>query len=474
MPDPNERFLAQINAAVERYAMLSPGDRVLVALSGGQDSMALLHCLHGMDIPLGAAHLHHGMRAEVADADVAFLRAWCAETGVPLCVEEVSVPELAATAGVSLEQAGREARYRLLNRVAEEEGFTRIALGHTATDRAETVLMNVLRGSGLEGLRGIPPVNGRIIRPLILVTRQQTEEYCLAHGLAPRLDCTNLDTEFSLRNRIRLCLLPLVEAEYAAGASEALARLAEIAEQELQWTEPWEAESFARVVRADEEGLGLNLVALRGLPPGLQRRVVRRALVSVAGSAEGLCMGHVEDVLRLALVGRTGARVSLPFEMAAERGYNEVWVSRGDPPCEEPAAWQVALPIPGVAELPGGGRVVCECVPRPKDLRDGVPGVVHVSTRVGEALMVRNRRPGDRVHPLGMAGTRKVKDLLIDRKAPRQERERIPVVLDCGGRIVWVAGVCLSQEAALRPEESECIRLEWTPRDGAIRPGDKE
>lgn len=478
MPAPPKTFEDKLLAAVERYKMLSPGDRVLVAVSGGQDSLSLLHCLHRLrgrlGIELGAAHLHHGMRGKQADADVGFLRELCEALGVGFTTQTVDVPDLAAQQGTSIEEAGRQARYALFDRVARQEGYAKAALGHTATDRAETVLMNMIRGTGLQGLRGIRAVNGIVIRPLILITRTETGVYCRQHQLKPRLDCTNLDTEAYLRNRVRLKLLPLLHQEYAAGVEGALLRLAETVEYELEWTDPLAEESYEKVARVQSHAVWLDLASVQDMPAGLLARVVRRALAQLKGDLTGMTMGHVQDIVRLAREGATGARLHLPFEIYVERGYNSLTLQRVNRDLQEPGAWQSTLPIPGDILLPGGDCLSARVETVPADLAAAARCEAYVDPGAArDSLTVRAWRHGDRIAPLGMNGTKKIHDLFVDAKVPRRERSRVPVVLNCDGQVLWVAGLCVSRQAAVRADQQRCVHLVWDAQSPTGRPAEQ-
>ncbi|NSW55483.1 MAG: tRNA lysidine(34) synthetase TilS [Armatimonadetes bacterium] len=453
-------------AAVERHGMLSPGDRVLLALSGGQDSLALLHCLHRLgpelSIDLEAAHLNHGIRGEEADEDQRFVEALCEKWGVPLAVARVDVPAVAKRDGISLEQAGRAERYAFLRRVAAERDCRRIALAHTATDRAETVLMNILRGAGLGGLRGIAAVNGEVIRPLIEVTREETAEYCAEHGLQPRHDRTNEDTGAHLRNRVRLELMPLLARNYAPGIEDCLLRLAKVVEGELEWTREAENAAYSDLAHWEERGLGLLLAPLQEMPQGLARRMVRRAIGDVVGSLEGFTLQHVDAVLGLAAQGRTGARVQLPGGYRAERGYERLLMSTGCAMDEEPGPWEVTLQIPGAVALPPGGKVCARTVPVPGDPRAcGACEAYLDFAAIGSTVCVRSRRPGDRMQLVGMSGSRKLQDLMVDRKIPRQERDRVPVVLNSRGEIVWVGGCGVSRTGAIHERSAAAVHIRW-------------
>ncbi len=219
---------ARVLEAIERYRLLDGAGSVLVGVSGGQDSVALLHTLRQLrpELGLAALHMHHGMRGERADRDAACVEGLCATLGVECVVRLRDLPLEMAESGLNAEQVGRLARYEEYEKVARAHGFDRIATGHTGTDRAETLLLNLFRGAGLRGLSSIPPRRGSIVRPLILATRDETAEYCRRHNLPTCTDESNLDPDYARRNLIRLRLMPII-AEHFPGAERALMRACE-------------------------------------------------------------------------------------------------------------------------------------------------------------------------------------------------------------------------------------------------------
>ncbi len=456
----------RISQTLRRYDMLRDCAHVLVGLSGGQDSLTLLHALlrlsDAFGITVSAAHLHHGMRGEQADADVEALAAICRDWSVPFEWEQVSVPSLAAEGRISLEEAGRAARYEFLRRLASRRPGTRIAVGHTAGDRAETVLMNILRGSGLAGLRGIPAVNGNVIRPLIELTREQTGAYCAAVGLEPLWDDTNQDADTYLRNRVRLRLLPLLQAEYAPGVQEALLRLAGTVERELEWTDEIAREHFDRLASTQGGAVHLQLEGLCELPSGLRFRVLRLGIGKLRGSLAGVGMGHLCDLEHLAVTGRTGAVLHLPFAVRAERGYNHLVLSYKPADAETCVDWQAELPVPGAVDLPGGGVLRATKSAPPPRLTGGEPCVAFLdAAQLGDRLVVRWWRDGDRVAPVGMTGSKKLQDVFTDRKVPRRERRKVPIVLDEDRGIAWVGGLCVARSVCVCATTRSCVRLCW-------------
>lgn len=302
---------------IARYRMLTAGDRVLVGLSAGPDSSALAHALTllapRLKLDVEAAHVHHGIRGESADRDAEAARALAGRLGIPFVLHCTDAPGYARAHGLSLESAARAVRLAALERIAQERRCRRVALGHTADDQAETVMMWVIRGTGPGGLAGIRPVRGVFVRPLIDVWRRDVLAYCEAAGLEPVEDESNRSTRF-LRNRIRLELLPYLESRFRPGVREALVRLARVALDEQAFMQARADEAWEQAAARSAPGsVELSVKALAALHPALARRVLVRAFEEVSGGHRGeLGLVHVEALLDAVRRPRGGAVVQLP------------------------------------------------------------------------------------------------------------------------------------------------------------------
>lgn len=444
--------------AIARHDLLTAGDRVLVAVSGGQDSLTLLHVLHelspDLQISLVVGHLHHGLRGADADADQRVVAELAAQLGLPFVTDRTDVAELARDEGIGLEEAGRRARYRFFDQAAEVHDCQKIALAHTATDRAETLLMNLFRGAGLHGLRSIPPRRGRIIRPLILVSRQETGEYCRIKGLDVRVDSTNQDPA-PLRNRLRAELLPQLEREYGPGVEAALCRAAEHALAEIEWTEPLAAAALDDA-REDE---GLSVAQLHELPPGLRHRVLRRFLAEAGHPLTDLGQERWQALEALLDSGGTGRRLELSHGMKVELVYGVLTVAPAAAEAVD-ASVEARLDVPGQVALPGGARVTAAVVaaePVPFPPADA-PQALLDADQAGAVLTLRQPRPGDRFVPLGMAGHKKLHDFFVDNKVPRRERHPWVVARE-DGAILWVVGHRVSETARVHDATRRILAL---------------
>jgi tRNA(Ile)-lysidine synthase len=450
-----------VRAAAARHRLFGPGSSLLVAVSGGPDSVALLHaltCLRAdLALTLTVGHVHHGLREE-ADRDAAFVRGLAARLGCRVAVEAVSVPH---RPGRSPETAARAARYTALARMARATGATRIAVAHTADDQAETVLMRLLQGAGPRGLAGIPVRRGVVVRPLLDVDRAGILAHLAAHGLAWVEDATNQDTKL-LRNRIRHELLPLIAAHGWPGVSAALRRTAAVSRETSEALDALLAPRVAALLRPGPGGLAIELAPLRELPPSALKAALRLALVELAPRPEvraGLRAGHFAALAAL-VEAPIGARVRLPGGLGVERGRDALWVSSGDPGGEP-----VPLAVPGETYLPGfGGRLVAERTPPALDAPapDPATEVWLDADALPGPLWVRPRRLGDRLMPDGQDRPVRVSRLLAATGAAPSARGRWPLLVAPEAEsetVMWVIGVRRGVAAPVRRETRTVLRV---------------
>jgi tRNA(Ile)-lysidine synthase len=430
-------------------------DRVAVALSGGPDSVALtwlLRALSAGDGPeiAGLIHVNHQLRGAESDADEAFCRALAARLDLPVTVHRVDVAALARDRRVSIEVAARDARYAFFETAAAALDATVVATGHTLDDQAETVLMRLLRGAGTRGLSGIRVRRGRFVRPLIHCRRADLRAYLAARGETWRDDASNADAGIP-RNRIRHALMPVV-ADMAPGAVRALGRLAALAQDDEAALMEAAIKSMPAVVlskRGAGRAVEVDAAALSMMAPAVARRLLRALTAGVAPAA-AMTARHLEAVLRLAGADKTAGHLDLPGVVVDRRGVRLTLAGIDGAGVQQTAgvAWPMRrLDVPGAVTLPEAG-VVINVRAAAGEAGDWsrlarTMAVVRAAA-VRLPLLVRNRRPGDRFRPLGAPGSRKLQDVLVDRKVPRSERDRVAVVVDSDDRIVWVAGVAVA------------------------------
>lgn len=440
-------------ATIRKHGLIQPGARVLAAVSGGADSVALALVLGGLAPSLGftlagLAHLHHGLRGADADADAQHVAALAARLGVPLVTARADVAARAAEVGESIETAARRARYAFLHEAAAELGATLVATGHTADDQAETLLMRLMRGAGLQGLSAIRPRQGIVIRPLLDARRVEIERYLRDAGETWREDASNADRAIA-RNRVRHEIMPVLKHAGGDGVVGALARTAALIHDDSEELERQAIEMARRDVLLDDTGARLSIAALEAAGPALGRRIVRRALEGAAGG-RFLSLEHVEAVRSL-IKGDSPTSVQVPGAVARRDGAAiTIEAAAADDGAQ---AFETRLPVPGEVELPGAGLVM-SAGHGPIDAAGlaalgalGLGGDTVALQGIDAAfLVVRNRRPGDAIRPLGAPGRRKVQDVFVDRKVARRERDRVPLVVDDRGRILWVVGHTIADE----------------------------
>ncbi len=463
----------KVLATIRARDLLPETGGLVLAVSGGPDSLAMLHAVTGLcrrrfpDVRLTVAHLNHGIRKE-AGGDARFVRAQARALGLPCRVGRADVPARAGARGIGIEQAGREARYAFLESVARRVGATHIATAHHADDQAETVLMRVRRGAGPRGLSAIPylreafhsetagsPV--RIVRPLLDVTRREIEDYLRRAGLRPRLDATNLSPD-PLRNRVRLRALPALERAWPSLRRDLL-RVASAAQALCAAAGPLRAGAAPALFRRAGDCLVFDAAAGRRLPASLLADAVGQALRETGLWRRMFERRHFISVVRL--FRRSGA-VSLPGGLTARRTGDAVVVHPAAPPPDDEAEAPLPPRRPGARSsnalieaevLPGSMEWLKE---RPAD------GTVEFADydRIAPPLCVRPVRAGDRMRPLGMRGRRKVGDILTDLRLPLWER-RNARVLTAGGAPIWILGARLSDDVKLTPQTRLALRLTW-------------
>ncbi len=451
--DPPVPLADRVAAAVEGPASIPRGGRVVAAVSGGGDSVALVHLLaelagRSLVTLAGVAHVNHRLRGPASDGDERFCRDLARRLGVPCLVESAAVADLARSRRVSVERAGHEVRHAFFRRAAAELGAARVALGHTIDDQAETVLLRLIRGAGAAGLSGMRPRTGLLVRPLLAVSRAELRGYLADRGIPFREDASNADPRVP-RNRVRHELLPQLRT-YSPRIVEALARQADLAQADDAWLSRLANETAADLVSYGRGAVEVDAAGLSGLPPALARRVVRGALARVAPGRREIGFGPVERVRRVAAGGPP--RADLPGCRVERAGGRVRLVPReGRGGAAPPSGFAYRLEVPGEVAVPEAnvviGAEVVEAgaagVPRlgPGGVGAAAGRTALVAASAAAPLAVRSWRFGDRYRPLGLGGrSRKLQDLFVDRKVPRAERARVPLVVDAAGRVVWVVG----------------------------------
>ena len=474
----SEKLEALVKAALERAGYVDTGTLLVVAVSGGPDSLALLHCLtrltESTGLRLHVAHLNHDFRGEEAEEDARFVSSVAGHLGLPVTVERADPLAYQKEMQVSsFEEAARELRYRFLGRLAGELGAAAVALGHTSDDLAETVLMHIVRGSGIHGLRGMEELSvwqsrtggspANLFRPLLGATRKETGLYCREGGIGFREDSSNLDLRFT-RNRVRHQLLPSLES-YNPRIREALVRLAWSAALEVSYLEEQTASAWARAALEGDRSVVLDTHALASLHPLLRRLVLRRAYERVAGDTRRLEEVHLE-AMEEAIRSPAGRVRHLPRGLKLHSAYGQLILGREDTvPCPFPSlVGERELEMPSTGGESAieicGWRVSVRLLPQVQATGEDPYLGSFDGEALGSGLSVRSRRPGDRFQPLGMGEEKKLQDFFVDQKVPRTWRDRIPLLVSERG-IAWVVGYRVAEWARVRDDTQRVRQIRF-------------
>ncbi len=473
-------LIQSVEKTLLEFRMLQSRDKVLVAVSGGPDSVALLHVLLALqtkfDIQIGVGHLDHGLRSSAAVRDAAFVTSLCNKLGLPSHVAAADIQGLHQQQKGSLEALGRKARYNFFSRIARKFNYNKIALGHHADDNAELVLMNLLRGSGRLGLSGIPPVrNNRYIRPLIEQPREDIMKFLEDTQVLFVLDATNNDLRF-LRNRIRHELIPGLMHRYNPNIVDTLNRTAAIFRAEEDWLNQYSGRIFSTLAEGDTTSVRLPVSKLLKNHGAIQRRTIRTAIGYIKGDLKSVTLQHIEAVLRLCREGSSGQRLCLPGELTVQRlseGYLRIYrlpslpSSRSRSHTGTIPLYRVPLPHPH-----DGTRTVMIKEIGTTLVLDSIPvNSINSLTSAGQntaffdmdkltfPMLLRNTLPGDRFMPLGMRGTQKLKDFFINNKVPREIRRKTPVLVS-GNAIAWIVGHRIDERVKITQQTRNVLKVE--------------
>ena len=465
----------KVHATITKYSMLSKNDKVLVCVSGGPDSVALLYLLYFLkdkfNLKLRIAHLNHMIRGKEADRDADFVRNLAGRLNSPIISKKSDVPSFVKKNKLSSEEGARILRYRFFLEAAVKFKVDKVAIGHTADDQIETVLMRIVRGTGLEGLGGIQPVieqNGiRIIRPLIEVWKKEIEDYLRQKNLRFRTDLSNKDKAY-FRNKIRLGLIPYLSRNYNPGIKEILLRLGDAAREDCDYLGKVSEKAFENLIEVEakknKSEIGVSIRRLNRHSLAVRRRIMRLAIRKIKGDLRRISFQNLEDLNSLIQGSDRNLFLHLPDGIKVRREYGKlIFYKSGRQKTIK--KFKYSLKIPGITMMPEAGlRVEASLANK------GSRGLIKKKTKDSNIklfdydklkfpLLVRNRLPGDRIRPLGMKGKKKLKDIFIDQKIPLLQRNSAPVIVSADGRIAWVVGAKTSDEFKLVPATKRILKI---------------
>lgn len=463
--------------------MLGNGDNVLIGLSGGPDSVCLSVILDKLrdnfNISLHAVYINHGLRPDENREEEAFCRNFCEKNKILFHSRSIDVLYFAKQKNLNVHEAARELRFHVFDKISAEIKADRIALGHNADDQAETFLMRLIRGSGKRGLSGIPPVRDKIIRPLIEVERKDIEEFLeeeinalpLHSGRPYIIDTSNLKQDY-FRNWIRMNLMKEIKGKNPSVVSD-ICRAADILREEDEYMEMIVTKTLMRLIsRKGERGIELFITPLVTMDKPVLRRVLRRAIDATSG-LRGIGFVHIEDIINLVKKGKAGDRIHLPKGIRAVNEYSVLKITSEEltkmneyevqPPCE--------------VNLREAGKLLkSSYVETINETADGKTSALIDVSKLKLPLLVRSRSAGDFFYPLGLGKRKKLKDFFVDEKVPRDERDKVPIVLS-GDDIVWVAGYRQDERFKVTDRTEKVLKLiiddvdsgkSYKPGEGAV------
>lgn len=476
----------KVRQAIKDGRLLEKGERILVGVSGGADSVALLTVLHELSGEEGwelhVAHVEHGLRGEESLADAEFVKRLCGELRLPFHLGQPDVKNFARKKRVSIQVAARELRYAFFLETARAVGAAKLALAHHADDQAETVLMRILRGTSVSGLAGIPlrrQLDGlEIVRPLLDVWRDEIEEYCARAQIRYRTDSSNALTGY-FRNKIRLQLMPLLRAEYNENVKKALVQLGKIASAEDEYL----TERAARLLEQAVAGKSSRTATLKvrvvlNAPLALQRRAITLILYYLCGHTKEWEAKHIEQILELAAHSMPSARIHLPGGIQAWRQYDLLHIGKREEMISSADAIRVTLPVPRqfrdsngklqFFEVPGLNlRGSIELLEGAVASAGPWEAVFDYDAVRGRAFQIRTRRRGDIMRPLGMTGTKRLKEVFMEARIPREQRDLWPIWV-LGEEIAWVTGIRRGNVAIVHAQTRQTLRVRVNMQSSSV------
>ncbi|EYE87926.1 tRNA(Ile)-lysidine synthetase [Fervidicella metallireducens AeB] len=417
--------------------MITKGDGIVIGLSGGPDSTALIHILNSLkdvlEIKLYAVHINHMIRGEEAFRDEEYSKTLAQSMGIPFFCKRIKIEDFARENKMSSEEAGRYVRYQFFDEVLNKMGAGKIALAHNLNDQVETMLMRFFRGSGISGIAGIRPVrDGKYIRPLLNCSRDEIERYCSENKLNPVIDSTNKECIYT-RNKIRLELVPYIRENFNPRFEENMFKMADLAKDEDEYLNIKALEELEGIKIKD----GVLIDNFNELHIALKRRILRTLIELIKGNLNGIEVKHIEECIELISQKNTGKSISLPDDIECVIQYDIFKIRKKT----DYSQFQYEIIINGETKIPElGMSLITKLIDSSEMVRESFNVKYFDYDKIDGGLMVRNRRDGDYIYPKGMNGRKKIKDIFIDKKIPKEDREKLPLIA-LGSEILWIYGI---------------------------------
>lgn len=462
-------MIEQFLETISKYNLIEKGDGVVVAVSGGPDSISLLHLFWQIkeeySLKLYAVHLNHQFRGVDAEEDAFYVREFCNKLDIPVFIYSEDVTEYGKKNGMTAEEAGRELRYKYFYEILNAKKANKIAVAQNMDDQAETVLMRLMRGAGIDGLTAIDyKREDVIIRPLLNIDRKTIEKYCEDHRLNPRIDKTNLESIYT-RNRVRLELIPYIEKYFNKNIKSTLCRTANLLRADSDFIEEVAGEAYGKIVEEAKKEVKIDIEKLKNCHTAIKNRIIRKGMRVISGELRDVESKHIEILIELINAGKTGSKINLPNEVNAIIQYGMLILKKNN--IEESKDFEYHLPV--------GESLFVEEIKR--YITTKVMDIAQVDcdlyydnkkyfdlNKLDQGMIVRNRRKGDSFIPLGMSGRKKLKDFFIDEKVPREKRNDIPLVCD-GEEIMWIVGYRMSNKYKIDKNTKKVLEIELKQED---------
>jgi len=455
-------MIKKVNQTIKKYDLLERGERVVVALSGGPDSTALLTVLapiaKALDLSLIIAHFNHGLRGVESDKDEKFSRELSNKMGLSFVSGKMDHRK--GKKGISPEDYYRRERYDFLNKISEDYQAHKIALGHNLQDQAETVLLNILRGSGSEGLKGFLPMrDGKFIRPLIEISRREIISFLNEAGIPYRQDSSNKNKIY-LRNQIRSELIPYLKEKFNPRIEENLAQMAEILRQEDEFIRQRVAHALkSSVIERQQDRILLKIADVNKLHPAIRWRLFKTLLESLSPAKNGFSVIHIKSLDNLAQKCESGKIIVLPLGIEARREYDNLILERKKS-CSKQMKYEYTMNIPGSLYVKERKFTVRSELTKKENIDSSGKNEIYLDLdKIQQPLIIRNRRNGDWFQPLGMQGRQKIKNFFIDHKMPRCERNEIMLFVDHIS-VIWIENMHLNDRVKITAETKKILKLE--------------
>ncbi len=461
-------MINRVRQYIKENKLLEKGDKVLVALSGGPDSVCLLHMLYMLKeefkLELGAIHINHMLRGNESEADEEYTYKLCENLGIEYYVRRIDIDYIAKVKGVSIEVAGRDSRYEAFEEIKYQYGYNKIAVAHNANDQVETILMRMMRGTGLEGLTGIKPKrDGDIIRPILCLERELIERHCEDYKLEPRIDRTNNERIYS-RNKVRLDIIPYMKENFNPDIIEVINRMAILLQKDNKCIEDNSQKCYDKYCKLEKSYIRISKELFENEDEAIVTRVIKIAFKRISNSYQNFEMKHIYEIVSL-VKKPTGKQINLTNNIIAEKVYGDIVLKENVEKTISNNELEIQKEkLEGIYEF-GEYLINIEVIKNDINIKNSKNCLIKLFNydKIDRRVTIRYRRDGDKINPIGMKGNKKIKDIFIDMKIPREERDQVPIV-EIDNNISWLVGLKTSDIYKIEKNTKEILKITFNKR----------